>query len=100
MSEPHNKLEPMSEPRNAVNDRVGEPRRIPCRDMADALERMAHSKQFWLADFGRGRRKRPDQEIEQKRQELDVLRQAADDYRAQFEENCAVRPRENQVCRR
>lgn len=59
--------------------------RIPSSDMADALERMAHGKQFWLADFGRGRRKRPDHEIEQKRQELEVLQQAACDYRTQPE---------------
>lgn len=91
MSEPHNKLElmteprnePMSEPRRAMHDRVSDPRRIPCRDMADALERMAHGKQIWLADFSRGRHKRPDHEIAQKRQELDVLQQAADDYRTQ-----------------
>lgn len=101
MSEPRNKLEPMSEPRNAMNDRVGEPRRIPCRDMADALERMAHGKQFWLADFGRGRRKRPDHETLQKQQELEVLQQATHDYRTQFQEQCdaVFRPRENQVRR-
>lgn len=63
---------------------------IPPRDMADALERMAHGKQFWLSDFGRGRRKRPDHEIEQKRQELTVLQQAAFEYRAQqqLQEKC------------
>ncbi|WP_152979922.1 hypothetical protein [Mesorhizobium sp. 1M-11] len=94
----------MSEPLNAMNDRLSEPqgRRIRCRDMADALERMAHGKQFWLADFGRGRRKRPDHEILQKSQELDVLQQAARDYRTQqFQEQCdaVFRPRENQVRR-
>lgn len=91
MSEPRNKLERMSEPRSAMNDHVSTPRRIPSRDMADALERMAHAKRFWLADFSRGRHKRPDHEILQKRQELAVLQQAAHDYRTQEH---AV-PREN-----
>lgn len=59
--------------------------RIPPRDMADALERIAHSKRFWLADFGHGRRKRPDHEIVEKRRELAVLRQAVHDYRASAE---------------
>lgn len=103
MSEPHNKLELMSEPRNkpmgeppakperAMNDRAGGPRRIPSRDMADALERMAHGNQFWLADFSRSRRKRPDHEILQKRQELDVLQQAAHDYRTQDKRDAVLR---------
>lgn len=96
MSEPRNELEPMSEPRRAVNDRASEHhgRRIPSRDMADALERMAHAKQFWLADFSRGRRERPDHEIAQKRQELDVLQQAAHDYRTQDKRDAVLR--ENQ----
>ncbi|PLP56241.1 hypothetical protein CYK37_26020 [Mesorhizobium loti] len=88
--------EPASEPRGAFQ-------RIPARDMADALERMANGKTSlsgrmilvrkvcnfsgscsgWLTDFGHGRRKRPDHEIQQKRQELQVLQQAAFDYRAQ-----------------
>lgn len=71
----------MSEPRNETGRVMSE--RIPCRDMAEALERMADSKRFWLTDFSRGRRKRPDHEIAQKRQELTVLQQAAFDYRAQ-----------------
>lgn len=94
MSEPRNELEPMSELRSARNDRASDPRRIPSRDIADALERMAHGKQFWLADFSRGRRKRPDHEILQKRQELDVLQQAADDYRTQDRRDAVLR--ENQ----
>jgi len=49
--------------------------------MADALEGMAYSKATWLSDFGHGKRKRPDHELETQRRLLDVLRQAASDYR-------------------
>lgn len=59
--------------------------RIPSLDMADEFDRMIYGKTCWLADFSEGRKKRPDHEIEQKRRELDVLRQAAFEYRASAE---------------
>ena len=49
--------------------------------MADAIEGMAYSKAAWISDFGHGKRKRPDHELETQRRLLDVLRQAASDYR-------------------
>lgn len=67
-----------------MNEPIGAPKqqRIPAGDMADALERMAHGKRFWLTDFSHGRRKRPDHEVTQKQQEFAVLQQAVHDYRA------------------
>jgi hypothetical protein len=55
--------------------------RFPHTQMADELERMVAAKQVWLREFSTGMRKRPDHEIEHKRQELHVLEQAAFDYR-------------------
>ena len=49
--------------------------------MADELDKLVYSKTVWLADFSQGHKKRPDHEIETRRRELDVLRQAAGDYR-------------------
>lgn len=59
--------------------------RIPSLDMADVFDRMIYGKATWLADFSHGHKKRPDHEIEQKRRELDVLKQAAREYRASAE---------------
>lgn len=58
-----------------------QPSRIPHDQMADELDGMIYSKTTWLADHGQGKRPRPDHEISQQRRYLDVLRQAADDYR-------------------
>lgn len=54
-------------------------------EMADDLDKLVYGKTCWLADFGGGRKKRPDHEIETKRRELAVLRQATADYRAAAE---------------
>lgn len=59
--------------------------RIPSLDMADAFDRMIYGKTCWLADFSHGQKKRPDHEIDDKRRELAVLRQAAHEYRASAE---------------
>lgn len=59
--------------------------RIPSLEMADAFDRMIYGKVTWLSDFSHGHKKRPDHEIEQKRRELDVLNQAAFEYRASAE---------------
>lgn len=59
--------------------------RIPSIDMAHELDLMVYSKATWLGDFAQGRNKRPDHEIDQKRRELDVLKQAAFEYRASAE---------------
>lgn len=56
--------------------------RIPHDQMAEELDGMIYSKATWLADFGQGRNKRPEYEVEKQRRYLDVLRQAASDYRA------------------
>lgn len=59
--------------------------RIPSLDMADEFDRMIYSKTVWLAEFTQGHKKRPDHEIDHKRRELAVLRQAAAEYRASAE---------------
>lgn len=59
--------------------------RIPSLDMAEAFDRMIYGKTCWLSDFSAGRKKRPDHEIEEKRNELAVLKQAAFEYRASAE---------------
>jgi len=59
--------------------------RIPSLDMADEFDRMIYGKTCWLADFAQGSRKRPDHEVEQKRRELSILKQAAFEYRASAE---------------
>lgn len=56
--------------------------RFTHEQMADALARMIYGKASWLADFAEGRKKRADHEIQEKRGELAVLRQAEADYRA------------------
>jgi hypothetical protein len=50
-------------------------------EMADEIAKMVWSKQTWLDDFGSGRNKRPDHDIETKQRELAVLEQAHADYR-------------------
>lgn len=59
--------------------------RIASLDMADEFDRMIYGKSCWLADFSHGPKKRPDHEIEHKRRELAVLKQAAFEYRASAE---------------
>jgi len=59
--------------------------RIPSAVMADELDKMIYGKTCWLSDFAQGPKKRPDHEIEYRRRELDVLRQAAHEYRASAE---------------
>lgn len=50
--------------------------------MADELDKLVYSKLSWVSDF---EAKRPGHEVEIKRRELAVLRQAASDYRAAHE---------------
>ncbi|WP_192258627.1 hypothetical protein [Mesorhizobium caraganae] len=59
--------------------------RIPSLTMADEIDLMIYAKTAWLADFGQGPKKRPDFEIDLKRRELAVLKQAAFEYRASAE---------------
>lgn len=59
--------------------------RIPSIEMAEAFDRMIYGKASWLADFSHGQKKRPDHEIDQKRRELAVLKQADVEYRASAE---------------
>ncbi len=69
--------------------------RIPHGDMSWELARLVGSKAHWLANFSSGRNKRPDWEIERRKEELRVLEQAQNDYRraaerdAKNEENAA-----------
>ena len=50
-------------------------------EMVDEISKMIWSKRTWLDDFGSGRNKRPDHDIETKERELAVLEQAEVDYR-------------------
>lgn len=59
--------------------------RISSAEMAYELDKMVYGKTCWLANFSQGSKKRPDHEIEHRRRELDVLRQAAFEYRASAE---------------
>lgn len=59
--------------------------RIASLTMADEFDLMIYAKTVWLADFGQGQKKRPDHEIDLKRRELTVLKQAAFEYRASAE---------------
>lgn len=59
--------------------------RIPPEEMAFELERMVYSKKVWLDGHDKGRSKRPDHEIAQKRREMMVLAQAAAAYRKKAE---------------
>ena len=56
--------------------------RLSHSDMAHSLDLMAAAKSNWLSRFSSGKDKRPDFEIGQKRADLDVIQQAAADYRA------------------
>lgn len=58
-------------------------------EMAEALERLAYGKAAWLSDFSAGKKKRPDHEIQSRRHELEVLRQAVTDYRRAAERKAA-----------
>lgn len=54
--------------------------RIPNERMAEELNKLVIGKATWLSDFSDGKRKRPDHEIETRRRELTVLKQATSDY--------------------
>lgn len=53
--------------------------RLSHDEMAHEMDKLVYSKADWLARFSSG--KRPEHEIEVKRRELLVLKQAAEDYR-------------------
>jgi hypothetical protein len=54
--------------------------RLSHAEMYHGIQLMVVSKLNWLSRFSDGRSKRPDHEIDQKRRELAVLRQAKEDY--------------------
>lgn len=54
--------------------------RLSYNDMAHELAKLAYGKMDWLRRFSGDKTKRPDHEIETKRQELEVLQQAQSDY--------------------
>mgnify|MGYP007032586668 CR=1 FL=1 len=60
-------------------------------EMADEIGKLVWSKQTWLDDFGSGRNKRPDHDIETKQREMAVLQQAEADYRRASERKEASR---------
>ncbi len=59
--------------------------RISHEDMAFELDKLVYSKTTWLGDCAQGPRPGPQHEIDIKRRELAVLKQAAADYRAAAE---------------
>lgn len=59
--------------------------RFPNSEMAEELNKLAIGKEIWLAEFSSGKRQRPAHEIEHKRHELSILRQATSDYRRSSE---------------
>lgn len=65
------------------------PERMDHEFMADEMDKIVYSKSTWLATFDHGPKKRPDHEIETKRRELEVLKQAASDYRAAAQRSAA-----------
>jgi hypothetical protein len=54
--------------------------RIPHDEMVEELGKLVWSKQTWLDDFSTGKAKRPDHDIDARRRELVVLKQARADY--------------------
>lgn len=58
-------------------------------EMAEGLERQAWSKREWLNTFSSGRKKWPEHDIQQKRDDLDILLQAAAYIRARAAERAA-----------
>lgn len=59
--------------------------------LADSFEAQARTKATWLETFSSGRNKRPDHEIEHKREEMECLREGASWFRraAEKERNAA-----------
>ena len=58
-------------------------------EIAEELARMIWSKETWLSEFGAGRRKRPDHEIEAQQRHLAALRQAMRYYQQVIQERAA-----------
>ncbi|PSH68575.1 hypothetical protein CU102_12485 [Phyllobacterium brassicacearum] len=56
-------------------------RRLSSEEMSDELSKLIYGKHVWLENFSAGRSKRPDHDIERVSRELNVLNQAASDYR-------------------
>lgn len=56
--------------------------RLSHLDMAEELSKLVYAKRQWLQSNAAGKHPRPDWEIEIRRRELTVLRQAEDDYRS------------------
>lgn len=54
-------------------------------EMAEELDKLVYSKATWLSDFTGPKHPRPEWEVEIRRRELAVLKQAAADYRAASE---------------
>lgn len=55
--------------------------RFTSQEMSDELSKLIYGKHVWLENFAGGRNKRPDHDIERVSRELNVLNQAASDYR-------------------
>lgn len=63
--------------------------RISSEQMAEEISKLIWGKREWLRNFSSGKAKRPDHEIERVNREMDVLLQAAADYRRSAERNAA-----------
>lgn len=55
--------------------------RLTSQAMSEELSKLIYGKHVWLENFSGGRSKRPDHDIERVARELNVLNQAASDYR-------------------
>lgn len=47
----------------------------------DRVEKIIREKQLWISQFSSGRNKRPDHEIDNRQQDVNVLEEIAVDYR-------------------
>ena len=56
-------------------------KRLSHSEMAWELSRQITSKQTWLRKFSRGKYRRPEWEVQAKIEQMEVLKQARDDYR-------------------
>lgn len=62
----------------------------PFSVLAHSFESQARAKQTWLQTFSSGRNKRPDYEIEQKREEMECLMEGASWFRRAAEREKAA----------
>ena len=59
---------------------------IDAKAKLDMIRSIIFAKRTWLDSFSSGRNKRPDHEIDRRRQEVIVLRSIEEDYAAKVED--------------